>query len=608
MGESKHRIGEVLHETYRIERLIGEGAMGMVYEASHLRLRRKFAVKLLLKDTASYAEALARFRREAEVTSGIGHPNIVEMIDFNYTEEGAPYIVMELLQGEDLAVRLEKHKVVGVGFAASVLEQTCSAVQAAHGQGVIHRDLKPQNLFLSQKGEAADVVKVLDFGISKVLGSRSMLTAGDSLLGTPCYMAPEQAAGGAADVDLRTDVYAMGAILYQMLAGRPPFVADSVLAILYQVVHNPPEPLRKHRPDVPAEVERVVLQSLSKRPEDRPGSMSELAQLSSLLRTHGTGVLPEVGVDTAKEPGQRTIEGDQDEIEMAVGPTLENTALVVDEPDLDDDDEPLSSAPVAESSEDAGGSSETLPYPPTPREVEADDEELDDEDEKITDKHVRAGTTGQSSTLSSSTGQYLEVTPPRGHGRKLLMTAAACLLLLGGGGLYLALGNGNKGGAAKDPATGAARATAPPAGAAAAGALHRAKLSGIARTRPDQSRLSKAALKVSAPAPNPAAPAPKPAPAVRPDMAVAPVRTGPKPVNARRRPGAIKVGAMSGRKPICVEVIVDGKPRGFTPLLVRGIKPGRHTVVVRRKDHKPVSRTVTVRPGRTAPMLFQLRR
>ena len=601
MGESKHRIGEVLHETYRLERLIGEGAMGMVYEASHLRLRRRFAVKLLLKDTASYAEAVARFRREAEVTSGLGHPNIVEMIDFNHTDEGAPYIVMELLQGEDLSTRLEKHKMVGAGFAASVLDQTCSAVEAAHGQGVIHRDLKPQNLFLSQKGDVADVVKVLDFGISKVLGSRSMLTAGDSLLGTPCYMAPEQAEGRAADVDLRTDVYAMGAILYQMLAGRPPFMGESVLAILYQVVHNAPEPLIKYRPDVPYEVERVVLQSLSKRPDDRPGSMSELARLSSLLRTHGTGVLPEGGVDTAKESGQSTIEADQDEIEMAVGPTLENTALVVDEPDLDDDDEPLSSPP-AESSEVASGPGETLPYPPTPRETPADDGAEPDDDDKTTDKHVRSGTIGQSSTLSSSTGQYLEVAPRPGHRRKLLLSAAACVLLLAGGGLYLGLGgNGERGGAVRVPASGATRSGAPPASAAAAGALHKAKLAEVARSRPDRTPPAKAAPKLPSPAS-------KPGPAAKPDKVVTPVRPGPKPASARKRPGAIKVGAMSGRKPICVEVFVDGKPRGFTPLLVRRVKPGRHTVVARHKDYKPVTRTVTVRPGRTAPMLFQLRR
>ncbi len=277
MAQEEQIIGKVLQETYRIERLIGEGGMGAVYEASHLRLRRRFAIKLLFPQVAQSSEAVARFRREGEVTSELGHPNIIEIIDLNFTPEGAAYIVMELLTGESLSSRIQGGRLT-LDEVSSILKQTASALEAAHRHGIIHRDLKPQNIFIAQREDGSEVVKVLDFGISKVLGSSSMMTGTSALLGTPNYMAPEQAEGHAAEADVRTDVFALGAILYEMLAGRPAFVGASVPSILYQVVHQEPRPLRELRPDLSVDGERVVTRAMSKKPAARYDSIATLAQ------------------------------------------------------------------------------------------------------------------------------------------------------------------------------------------------------------------------------------------------------------------------------------------------------------------------------------------
>ena len=271
-------IGTVLAETYRVERLLGEGGMGSVYEASHTRLPRRFAIKALKGEAFRRADALARFRREAEVACQLKHRHIIEVLDYNTGPGGQPYIVMELLEGESLAARLAREPALTLAETAEIVGQAASALHAAHGLGVVHRDLKPENIFLCDRDDGAIFVKVLDFGISKVLGSQSMLTAASVIMGTPSYMAPEQAEGRVADIDARTDVFAMGAILYQMLAGRPPFVGENITAVLYQTVHQAPPPLRELTPLVPAAVERVVARALAKRPEDRQQSLKELAE------------------------------------------------------------------------------------------------------------------------------------------------------------------------------------------------------------------------------------------------------------------------------------------------------------------------------------------
>ena len=264
-------IGSVLQQTYRLERLIGHGGMGTVYEAAHLRLQRRFAIKMLSPHAAEDEEMLARFEREAEVTSGLGHPHIIEIIDFN-RDHGASYIVMELLRGKDLEQRLSGGLRFGFEQAAAILEQTCSALHAAHERGVVHRDLKPSNVFLCERDDEQPWVKVLDFGISKVLGSATLAGESSDVLGSPGFMAPEQAVGRAADVDRRADVFAMGAILYRMLTGRRPFVAESVPGVLYQIVHEDPPQLKG-----PPAVVAAIMRALEKKPESRFATMLELS-------------------------------------------------------------------------------------------------------------------------------------------------------------------------------------------------------------------------------------------------------------------------------------------------------------------------------------------
>ena len=268
--------GVVLRETYRLERMLGEGGMGTVYEASHLRLRRRFAVKILLPRLARQKDQLARFRREAEITSELGHPNIVEVVDYNLTVDGNAFIVMELLQGENLSQRLDRVGRLGLARTMKFLQEAASALHAVHGAGIVHRDLKPSNLFLRCRDDGTESVKLLDFGISKVSGSSTL--TGDDLLGTPYYMSPEQAQGRQDLVDLSTDVFGMGAILYRMLSGHRPFEADTVPALLYCIVHEPAPPLHLVEAQIPRKISDVVEVAMSKDPRQRYSSMMALSR------------------------------------------------------------------------------------------------------------------------------------------------------------------------------------------------------------------------------------------------------------------------------------------------------------------------------------------
>ena len=272
-------IGAVLSDTYKIERVIGHGGMGVVYEASHLRLPRRFAVKVLYAHVARDPEVNARFRREAMVTSEIGNSHIIEIVDFNQTPEGTLYIVMELLRGEDLESLLRREGPLPVERAVQIARQVASALKAAHERGVIHRDLKPSNVFLCANDEQKDFVKVLDFGISKVQGSSTVVTQDMATIGTPAYMAPEQADGKSAEADARSDIYALGTMLYEMLGGRPPFAGESILAMLYKVVNEEPPPLSSLRPGLPEPLVGAIHQAINKKPEERFATMTVLADV-----------------------------------------------------------------------------------------------------------------------------------------------------------------------------------------------------------------------------------------------------------------------------------------------------------------------------------------
>ncbi len=271
-------IGTVLEGAYRVTRLIGEGGMGAVYEAVQLRLNKRVAVKLMARELAANHEALARFHREAEITSHLGHPHLVTVIDFGTAESGEPYLVMEYLEGEDLDHRLRRVGRLSIETAVHVVRQVASALNAAHDQGIVHRDLKPGNIFISQIPGEPDFVKVLDFGISKMKAARTQLTSASAVIGTPNYMSPEQASGMVEEIDHRADQWALGCIAWEMLLGRGPFVADDAGALFYQIIHQDPHPLTPRVPGLPADVEPVLRRALNKQPAGRFPSMRDFAR------------------------------------------------------------------------------------------------------------------------------------------------------------------------------------------------------------------------------------------------------------------------------------------------------------------------------------------
>jgi serine/threonine-protein kinase len=251
--------------------------MGSVYAVQHLRTGGRCAVKVLRRDATADGTLYRRFQHEARIAAELNHPHIVQVIDFNEDEDGTPFLVMELLEGEDLEARLRRTGRLPLDQAVELARQVGSALQAAHEKGVVHRDIKPSNIFLARcglNGRPGEIAKVVDFGICKIRHAASRLTGDQSLLGTPDYMSPEAAAGERAEVDERSDQWALAVILYRALSGRLPFEGDSGIGVLYKVVHHRPAPLRKLAPQVPRPVARVIERALSKRREDRFASMA----------------------------------------------------------------------------------------------------------------------------------------------------------------------------------------------------------------------------------------------------------------------------------------------------------------------------------------------
>jgi eukaryotic-like serine/threonine-protein kinase len=270
------RIGMVLNGTYRIERLLGEGGMGTVYEAVHQRVPRRFAVKMLNPEIIGNREVFDRFRREAEIASSLGSQHIVQVFDFNHAEDGSPYMVLELLDGHDLAKRIGTRGRLTVQQTGDMLEQASQALSAAHAAGIVHRDLKPANIFMTRFETRDDFVKILDFGISKVLHSQTGATRTGTVFGTPNYMSPEQAEGRQGEIDHRTDLFAVGAILYECLTGKMAFEAPTLIGTIYQVCHGSPQPVRSFAPEVPDAIERVLARAMAKQREQRHADIAAL--------------------------------------------------------------------------------------------------------------------------------------------------------------------------------------------------------------------------------------------------------------------------------------------------------------------------------------------
>jgi serine/threonine protein kinase len=273
------RVGTTLGGRYYVRRLCGEGAMGKVYEAQHIDIGRRVAIKVLHPSFHTSADLVERFRREARAASKIGHANIVDVTDSGTTPDGAFYFVMEYLDGTDLEETIDRDGVLPVERALLITAQITRALEAAHAADVIHRDLKPANVMLVNRKGEDDFVKVLDFGISKDLelaagGERVALTRPDVAIGTPVYMAPEQAAGKPANA--LTDVYGVGGLLYEMLTGHPPCAGTDAMEVLHRKANEDPAPIGSLRPELPPAVQRLVTRALSRTPRDRHPSMAAL--------------------------------------------------------------------------------------------------------------------------------------------------------------------------------------------------------------------------------------------------------------------------------------------------------------------------------------------
>jgi serine/threonine-protein kinase len=288
------QVGREIAGRYRILAKLGEGGMGAVYRAEQISLKRKVALKLLKPELSADAGLVRRFNAEAELAAKLNHPNTVTLYDFGQDSDASLFIAMEFIEGQSLREVMVAEGPLDVARTIKICNQVCSSLADAHGRGIVHRDLKPDNVMLSARGKQTDVVRVLDFGIAKLRDTQGDMTAlpmtqaGD-LLGTPQYMAPEQIRGE--KVDARTDIYAMGAMIYEMITGRLPFEAPTLMAILSKHLTEMPVPPTERRADLglPPPLSTLVMSMLAKSPDERPATMDRVSdQLEAIGAAAGT--------------------------------------------------------------------------------------------------------------------------------------------------------------------------------------------------------------------------------------------------------------------------------------------------------------------------------
>ncbi len=319
-GTTDTLIGQVLDGRYEIEKVLGEGGMGLVYKARHVTLGKPLAIKVLKAEVSKDQEIVQRFRQEAQSATAIGNHHIIDISDFGVLADGSTYFVMEYLDGISLTRAIEPGKPLKANRTIHIAKQLCRALGAAHEIGIVHRDLKPDNIYLISRGGDRDFVKVLDFGIAKVGGQKSKLTQVGQVFGTPHYMSPEQCAG--TTVDRRTDIYALGVIMYEMTSSRVPFDADNLMGILTKHLYE--EPVKPHElpppVDVPPALEAVIMKCLAKKPDARYQTMQETLSDLELVEQ---GLTPAAVVEGVRRASQASVRGE-------AARTGSNTGLTVD--------------------------------------------------------------------------------------------------------------------------------------------------------------------------------------------------------------------------------------------------------------------------------------
>jgi serine/threonine-protein kinase len=314
-------VGQTLKGTYKVERQLAAGGMGVIYRASHVRLPKKYAIKVLTQELARNENVITRFQREAEIVAALGHPHIVDVVDFDALDTGQRYMVMEFLEGEDLADRLRRGP-LPLPSTVRVFMDVCDALDKAHAQGVVHRDLKPDNIFLTQRSGRDDYAKVLDFGISKILeAAGTQMTMDQSVMGTPSYMSPEQAAGEVRAIDQRTDIFALGAILFECLTGRVAYPGTTPLAVIAKITSEPPPRVLELRPDLPPGLQEVALRALAHSKAHRYATAGEMCQ--DLIAA--SGVSPEELGRPASYPGGLSASGSRLPATQPPQPYLQST-------------------------------------------------------------------------------------------------------------------------------------------------------------------------------------------------------------------------------------------------------------------------------------------
>ncbi|MEJ7575388.1 MAG: protein kinase [Pyrinomonadaceae bacterium] len=319
-------VGQTLASKYRIEEHISNGGMGAVYRATHVLMEKSVAIKVLHPALAADGKIVQRFTREAKAASRISHPHALNVTDFGEAENGVVFLVMEYLRGRTLKEVIREEGTMPLARAAEIIRQVCGALDAAHAEGVVHRDLKSDNIMLEELG-AGDWAKVLDFGIAKIQESDShdpALTAPNLVIGTPQYMSPEQCSQSS-NIDNRSDIYSLGIIIYEMLAGHVPFTADSPTEIMMKHLQNAPPSISEERKDLPVEVSGVITRALAKRPEDRFQSAGELSEaLSFAAEASASNAIPVsttavIAASTAEASEEREAGADTNRIVVPTG-------------------------------------------------------------------------------------------------------------------------------------------------------------------------------------------------------------------------------------------------------------------------------------------------
>ncbi len=562
--------GKVLGGRYRVGELLGVGGVGAVYAGIQQDLGRQVAIKVLRPGIEEVeSQVLARLEREAKAAGSLAHPNIVQVTDFQNNPGEPAFLVMDLLQGRSLATMLEQDGAVSEARAAFIAYQVLDGLEAAHGAGILHRDLKPDNIFLISVAGIPDIVKILDFGIAKLLhasGQQDKITQTGDAPGTPAFMSPEQLYSET--VDVRTDIYSLGVVIYCMLTGQLPFDAPSFAALVLSVVDHHYTPAGELRPDLDPAMAALVDRAMARDPSDRFSGAREMKEV----------LAPWIPAVT---PGA---------VQPATGP-LEalDTVEMIEEQDL----------PPGEGNGDLDllrGAATAL-CQPEPALLRRSAEAVPTGAGAAKDGGGRGGT-----TLSLSAGQNAALRRRESSRSRLAAVALSIVLLVMAGAIishHLLASSadeedvrvGAEAGApgASGQIQGEPRLAGPSRGA------DRPKAPGAAAgpTTPPPEESPEASLATE----NPQASQTPDSGGAQPDMSRPPQKG--KPRKQPIKPGGLRIGLLSAQgKPIVAPVFVDGVKQGLTPALLRGLSPGRHRVELRPPGLSPIRRVIRIRPGR----------